>query len=346
MTTEWEARRVSNWETVWDGVYSRKDNSDPEFNIAAWLSSYTGQPISALEMQEWVRCSVDRVLALLPKDSQEKSTILEIGCGTGLLLYRLASHVQTFIWIDPSENVLKELQENLDRKNCKNVVLQKNTATEISAIQKNSVDVIVLNSVCQYFPSVQYMLKVIEQALPLLKPGGSIFLGDLRNFDLFNTFHTSVVFEKSSDALSVEKLKQQIERRKLKEPELLYHPRFFLSLGSRFSETASVDAQVRSANFINEMSMFRYDVTIRKKASSAANATFSCDNFRNNRVQKYLVLEKLLTENKQTTVGELRQALKLELEKTQPRETTKALTFSLEETQFDISGATNQFAAE
>src|SRR6185312_4963541 len=47
------ARRISQWETVFDQTYhSPIFAQDPEFNAAGWNSSYTGEPISYEEMRE------------------------------------------------------------------------------------------------------------------------------------------------------------------------------------------------------------------------------------------------------------------------------------------------------
>src|SRR5436190_515502 len=75
--------------------------------IARWNSSYTGQPIPAAEMREWVNQTVERLLALKPK------RILEIGSGTGLLLFRLAPHCQEYVATDFSKTVIEQVQDHL-----------------------------------------------------------------------------------------------------------------------------------------------------------------------------------------------------------------------------------------
>ncbi|HEU5131603.1 MAG TPA: AMP-binding protein, partial [Pyrinomonadaceae bacterium] len=52
---ESSTEHVSSWEELFDETYRQSDDvSDPSFNITGWNSSYTGQPIPAAEMQEWV----------------------------------------------------------------------------------------------------------------------------------------------------------------------------------------------------------------------------------------------------------------------------------------------------
>src|SRR6185437_13863295 len=53
--TVWSTEQISQWQMVFEDSYreSAKDY-DPAFNVAGWKSSYTGQPLPAEEMHEWV----------------------------------------------------------------------------------------------------------------------------------------------------------------------------------------------------------------------------------------------------------------------------------------------------
>ncbi|MEO7360915.1 MAG: amino acid adenylation domain-containing protein, partial [Gemmatimonadaceae bacterium] len=82
---------VDRWREVFDRTYTHAEETgdavESGFNIAGWLSSYDKRPIPAPEMREWVDRTCDRILERKPK------RVLEIGCGTGLLLFRIAPHV-------------------------------------------------------------------------------------------------------------------------------------------------------------------------------------------------------------------------------------------------------------
>ncbi len=273
---QWEKERVKNWEMIWDGHYRNKDGTlDPEFNFAGWLDSYTGNPIPTEYAREWVQSSVERIQNLLPADPdlRKKARILEIGCGTGLLVYRLAPLVAEYVGIDPSESAVNGLRQHLERKGVNHVHLHKRTALEITDFEKQSFDLIILNSVAQYFPSAEYMLEVLKEALPLLKPAGHMFLGDIRNYALFDAFHASVCLAKSTDDMLIEKFKLRYERRKLKEPEILYDPGFFLSLREIFPSVDSVQVELLRGNYLFEMTMFRYDATIRMNGENVQERT-------------------------------------------------------------------------
>ena len=62
----------------------RRRPTDPTFDTSGWNDSYTGEPIPPTQMREWVDGTVARIRGLAPR------RVLEIGCGTGLLLFRVA----------------------------------------------------------------------------------------------------------------------------------------------------------------------------------------------------------------------------------------------------------------
>ena len=54
-----------------------------------------------------------------------------------------------------------------------------------------------MNSVVQYFPNAAYLTEVIDNAVELLAPGGSLFIGDVRNHDLQNAFQTAIALART-----------------------------------------------------------------------------------------------------------------------------------------------------
>ena len=79
----------------------RRGRADPTFNIAGWNSSYTGEPIPAEEMREWV----ERHRRADPRPLAPRR-VLEIGCGTGLLLFRVAPRCERYLGTDFSASAL------------------------------------------------------------------------------------------------------------------------------------------------------------------------------------------------------------------------------------------------
>ena len=114
--SEWDAERISNWQSVFNDSY-RQTPSDRDgiFNIAGWNSSYTDLPLSETEMREWLDLTIERIRALQPQ------RVLEIGCGTGLLLFRIAPHCAQY-WgeISPkSRSILSSNSCDRGSKTCR-----------------------------------------------------------------------------------------------------------------------------------------------------------------------------------------------------------------------------------
>src|SRR3989454_2239938 len=99
---------LGGWQAVFEETYEQAaEVPDHTFNIIGWNNSYNGQPIPAEEMRTWVDTTVERIAALHPQH------VWEIGCGTGLLLYRLASHCDSYYATDFSAKVVRTLQRQI-----------------------------------------------------------------------------------------------------------------------------------------------------------------------------------------------------------------------------------------
>ena len=120
----------------------------------------------------------------------------------------------------------------------------------------------ILNSVVQYFPSVAYLLRVLEGAVSATRSGGFVFVGDVRSLPLLEAFHTSVELAKADDALSLEELRQIIRKRVADEEELILESAFFDALKEHLPQISHVDILPKRARLQNEMTRFRYQVVI------------------------------------------------------------------------------------
>jgi SAM-dependent methyltransferase len=123
-------------------------------------------------------------------------------------------------------------------------------------------DAIVINSVIQYFPDLDYLVKVVAGALRRVRPGGSIFIGDVRNFRLLETFHTSLELFRQPESIPAAELKALINKGIRQEGELLVDPEFFSTLNRRFPEIARIEMQLKRGHMQNELTRFRYDVVL------------------------------------------------------------------------------------
>ena len=250
------AEQVAQWQAVFDSAYTEDHRSDdPKLNFSGWRSSYTGLPIPNDAMREWADATTARILASHPK------RILELGCGTGLLLLRVAPHCIHYCGMDSSAAAISELQKHA--ADLPNVQLLQGAAHELAPLSGEKFDCIVINSVAQYFPGADYLLQVIEAALGLLNPSGTLFFGDIRNLDLLETFHASVNLHGASGESDAETIRQKVQRDIRQERELLISPMFFAALPKRFPKIGALEIQQKRGRFANEMNCFRYDAMLR-----------------------------------------------------------------------------------
>jgi len=258
--SEWDAERISNWQSVFNDTY-RQTPSDRDgiFNIVGWNSSYTDLPLSETEMREWLDLTIERILALQPQ------RVLEIGCGTGLLLFRIAPHCAQYWGADFSQIALDSIEQQLrsGEHNLPQVKLLQKEAQDFEGIEPESFDLVIINSVVQYFPCADYLLRVLSQAAKVVRKGGSIFIGDVRNLALLKAFHLSVQLHQASDDLPVAHLLQRVQKRIAQEQELILNPGFFSAFKRQFPNISSVQVQPKHGKFCNELTMFRYDVILR-----------------------------------------------------------------------------------
>jgi SAM-dependent methyltransferase len=228
------------------------------FNTLGWNSSYTRQPIPPDEIREWVETTVGEILELGPK------AVYEIGCGTGMLLMRIAPRCERYVAVDFSPVVLSRLREQLQKLPdlAERVELKERKADNFDALDNNSFDTVVINSVAQYFPNVTYLTKVLEGAVNIVKPGGYVYVGDNRSLPLLPAFASSVELFQAADEITSRELRDQIYRRIEREQELVLSPAYFLSLRNRFPKISRVEIRPLRGRADNEMSRYRYEAIL------------------------------------------------------------------------------------
>jgi len=270
--------RVEQWQNVFDDAYTRDDSetkntlenaigkSDLAFesDLAGWNCSYRNQAIPSAEMLEWVDGTVQSIKELKPK------RLLEIGVGTGLLLYRYGPYCEEVHATDISGQALDKLAAGIRHHQWQHVHLSQTEAHDLSAFHGMKFDTIVLNSVAQYFPGKEYFKEVLQQMLACLCDGGKIFLGDLRNLDLFSAFSASVAIFQAQDDSDAELVRQKALLSGYQEEELFFSPSFFARLADENEDISQVDILLKAGISSNEMMRYRYDVVLHKQSGAVS----------------------------------------------------------------------------
>ncbi|MDE9477977.1 amino acid adenylation domain-containing protein [Xenorhabdus bovienii] len=265
------AESLENWTAIFEDQYTQDAVQETDENkinndFRGWNNSYTEQPIAIDQMEEWRTGTVQRIEALHPR------RLLEIGCGTGLLLYRYAVTCDTVLATDISTAVLAMHQQELNRRGWHHVELRQGDALNLGTLAESAFDCVVINSVVQYFPNAQYLEKVLKQLLPSIEAGGKILLGDIRNLDLLSAHITAIEQGRlNGQTILAGTLANRIQRRLQQEQELLISPTYFAHLPERYPDISRVDLLVKRGVGDNEMLRYRYDVILHKKGHTTEN---------------------------------------------------------------------------
>ncbi|MEV0678700.1 amino acid adenylation domain-containing protein [Actinosynnema sp. NPDC050436] len=244
------AATVDGWGEVFDLAFDGQ--ADP---FASWDSSYTGEPIPRAAMDEWL----DHAVALVAGDRPRR--VLDVGCGTGLFLRRLAPLCEHYVGTDVSASALAAARGQAERAGLgpDRVELRRQPADDVTGLADRRFDAVLLDSVVQYFPSVDYLVTVLHRLLGLVAPGGVLVVGDVRHLGLLDAFHTSVERHRSADDEPAADLRARVAQRVGGENELLVDPELF----RRLDGVTSVDLRLKRGSHHTEMERFRYDVLLR-----------------------------------------------------------------------------------
>jgi len=248
------APTTAHWGIIWDETYQHGASE-----TAGWRSSYTGDPIPEAQMREWIACTIARIQGLRPR------RVLELGCGTGMVLFGIAPGCELYHGIDLSAAALARVKAEADRRGLRGVVLEQRAADTLASLEGGPFDTIVINSVAQYFPTVEYLMDVLTAAIGRLAPGGAIFVGDVRHRALLEVMLSEIELQNATFDTPAGELQARLRKRLDEEPELVLDPSLFLSLRQRFSDVEDVQVELKLGRQPSEMTRFRYDVVIRKR---------------------------------------------------------------------------------
>lgn len=257
-----EGALTGQWRDVYSDLLYRglaspdQAGADPTLNTAGWKSSYDGRHIDDAQMLEQVGQTVDRVLAMRPRH------VLEIGCGTGMLLFRIAPHCETYVGTDLSPVAIDYVARQVAVDGLDGIVtLASGAADELPGAPVGGFDMVVINSVTEHFPSIDYLDAVLRKLRGSIAPGAHVYVGDNRNYSLLPLFHASVQLFRSEGSVPVPQFAIQVAQAIAEERQLTLDPAYFLQLGELGYRCCSL--QCRRGHALNEMTAFRFDAMLR-----------------------------------------------------------------------------------
>ncbi|MFK7784054.1 MAG: amino acid adenylation domain-containing protein [Crocinitomicaceae bacterium] len=267
---------------LWDHV---GEQSYDLITGGGWLSSYTGLPIPEGEMKEYA----ENVRLKLVEHLNPQSRILEIGCSSGITLRSLAPDVAFYYGTDLSPVILEKTKKMVENEGLQNVKLKQLVAHQVGELDENEFDLIIINSVIQNFHGHNYLKKVIESCVGLLKNKGKIFVGDVMDIN-----------RKKNLIEDLEQFKKDNEGKGFTtktdfSADLFVARNFFHDLKVDMEEIVDVSVSEKIKTIDNELTKFRYDVFL--------NVNKSSKEARSNKKYKYQFGRDRISNNSKKNVG-------------------------------------------
>jgi amino acid adenylation domain-containing protein len=239
-----ELMKVELWN--WVG-----DSAGDDIAAGGWQNSYDGADFSREEMEEYGANAFLKLAPLLDKAKR----VLEIGCSSGITMFRLAPLAGFYYGIDLSESILARTRRDCERFALGNVRLECRRADEIDRIDERDFDLVVINSVIQNWNGHNYLRDVLRKVIPLLRERGHIFIGDVMDLERKDALLRSLTdFQREHGRETRTKTDWS--------HELFLARAFWDDLACELPEIARVEHSEKIATIRNELTEFRYDTLL------------------------------------------------------------------------------------
>ncbi|MDH6128356.1 amino acid adenylation domain-containing protein [Kitasatospora sp. GP82] len=120
----------------------------------------------------------DHVARLALERVGHGADILEVGCGSGLIMEALAPTARRYTAVDPSAVAVgRNLRTAADAGF--EIEGEVCFAHEVGTRVQGPFDLVIMASTVQFLPDMDYFLETLDSLLPLLRPGGAVLLADL-----------------------------------------------------------------------------------------------------------------------------------------------------------------------
>lgn len=235
-------------------------------DFKGWTSMYDGKLIDKADMSEWLDDTIRMIL-----NGSTPGRVLEVGTGTGMILFNILEGLQSYLGIDPSESAARFVADAtksliMDEDLRDKIEMRIGSAMDVRGLDlQHPVDVVVVNSVAQYFPSPDYLLNAIED-FASLSGCKRVFLGDLRSYALYREFGVDMGLCALGENATKDQFRKKIADMALTEEELLVDPGLLTALPSRLPHLIEhVEILPKRMEATNELSCYRYSAVLHVK---------------------------------------------------------------------------------
>ena len=253
-TTSWKDR----WDTLYEtGAKNKQGPANEHSGIdGTLLESLENSEELEQQRKEWLDTTVARIREIKPEK------IYEIGSGAGQLLFALAGEAKAYMATDYAQAAITNINERIVREpeKWKHVQAKVAAANDLSAISASQPDLIIINSVAQYFPDTGYMIEVLRQAINAVQQNGAVFIGDMQGMATLEMYHAMDYRPRAAGGTTMRQFRDVVSNRLKIEDEFVADPAFFYQLPSIIPGITGVDVQLRKGNALNETTKYHFDV--------------------------------------------------------------------------------------
>ncbi|MGG5341645.1 class I SAM-dependent methyltransferase [Enterococcus sp. AZ192] len=159
------------------------------------IASHYDSP-KQLELAQTILNELERHLGLTAG-----KTLLDYGCGTGLIGLQLADRFEHVLLVDPSKEMIKIVDQKVEQMELKNTKTSVDYFSSEHVLQQKA-DVIIVSLVLLHIPNTQEILEALYQ---VLTPKGALLIVD------FDT-NEKVSHEKVHNGFDQAELKAELEK--------------------------------------------------------------------------------------------------------------------------------------
>ncbi|CVL10435.1 related to non-ribosomal peptide synthetase [Fusarium proliferatum] len=262
--------QVEGWQDHFETeMYADIGDIDPSTigkDFKGWTSMYDGSEIDKVEMQEWLDDTIKTL-----RDDQAPGHVLEVGTGSGMILFNLGDGLQSYRGLEPSKSAAAFTNSAIKSvpSLASKAEVHVGTAQDVSQLTDLHPDLVVINSVAQYFPSPEYLAQVADTLVHL--PGVKrLFFGDMRTNATNKHFLAARAIRTLGDHATKDSVRQKMAELEEREEELLVEPAFFTVLQDRFPGLVHhVEILPKNMYATNELSAYRYAAVVHIRDSDS-----------------------------------------------------------------------------
>ncbi|MGE5340958.1 MAG: amino acid adenylation domain-containing protein [Candidatus Omnitrophota bacterium] len=218
-----------------------------------WIDSYTGQHFDRQVVVDFAENLYQKLKPIINPHTR----ILEIGCASGIGMYRIAPLVGMYYGTDLSQVIINKNKTRIEDEGHNNILLARLAAHEIDQIEEKDFDVVIINSVIQDFHGHNYLRQVLRKAVDKLGKTGYLFVGDVMDLDLKEAMIEDLVAFKRNNR------DKNVKTKIIWEAEQFFAKGFFEDLAFEIPGIQAVTFSDKIFTVENELTKFRYDTLIR-----------------------------------------------------------------------------------